>query len=101
MGCKEHDIKLALARLTPQPTRPMGDRLTITTGRFRVIPRAYVECLQDNALPREFQRSQYEATPCHPIFTMDTGHSPFMQAPDELGAHLVAAAGAFSPRGDC
>jgi pimeloyl-ACP methyl ester carboxylesterase len=97
-GCDEGDTQNALARLVPQPTRPMRDRLIITSGRFGMIPRAYVECLHDKAIPPDFQRSQYEAMPCHPIFTMETGHSPFMQASEELSAHLIAAAAAFGLR---
>ena len=94
-GCEEADAQRALTRLVPQPTRPMRDLLTLTPGRFGTIPRAYVECLHDNAIPIERQRSQQAVLPCRPVFTMKTGHSPFLQAPDELAAHLIAAASAF------
>ena len=94
-GCEEGDVEEALASLVPQPTRPMRDRLALTAGRFGTIPRAYIECVQDNALPLTFQRSQREAMPCHTVFTMDTGHSPFLQAPDVLSDHLISAAAAF------
>jgi pimeloyl-ACP methyl ester carboxylesterase len=97
-GCDEDDAQDALARLVPQPTRPLRDRLTLTPGRFGAIPRAYVECLHDNALPLDIQRSQHGAMACHPIFTMETGHSPFMQDPQGLSAHLIAAAAAFGTR---
>jgi pimeloyl-ACP methyl ester carboxylesterase len=94
-GCDENDAQDALARLLPQPTHPLRDRLTITSDRFGTVPRAYVECLHDRALPLDFQRSQHEAMACHPIFRMETGHSPFMQAPNVLSAHLIAAAAEF------
>jgi pimeloyl-ACP methyl ester carboxylesterase len=94
-GCDEDDVQHALGRLIPQPTRPMRDPLTVTSGRFGTIPRAYIECLHDNALPLSIQRSQREAMPCDPIFTMETGHSPFMQAPETLTAYLIAAVSAF------
>jgi pimeloyl-ACP methyl ester carboxylesterase len=97
-GCDEDDAQNALARLLPQPTRPSQDRLTITPERFGAIPRAYVECLHDNAVSLDLQRSLYDAMPCHPIFTMETGHSPFMQDPEGLGAHLIAAAAVFGSR---
>jgi pimeloyl-ACP methyl ester carboxylesterase len=94
-GCEENEVRNALAHLVPQPTRPMRDSLTVTPRRFGVVPRAYVECLQDNAIPLDFQRSQREVMACHPIFSMKTDHSPFIQRPDELSAHLIAAAVAF------
>jgi pimeloyl-ACP methyl ester carboxylesterase len=97
-GCDEDDAQDALARLAPQPTRPLLDRLAITSERFGTIRRAYVECLHDNALPLGLQRSQHEAMTCDPILTMETGHSPFMQDPKGLSAHLITAAEAFGPR---
>jgi pimeloyl-ACP methyl ester carboxylesterase len=97
-GCDDSDAQNALARLVPQPMRPRRDRLSLTPGRFGAIPRAYVECLRDNAHPPDFQRSQHEAMACRPIFTMETGHSPFMQDPEGLSAHLIAAAAAFGSR---
>lgn len=97
-GCAEIDVENALARLQPQPTRPMRERLRLTPGRFGAIPRAYVECLQDNCLALESQRSQQAVLPCYPVFSMQTGHSPFLQAPAELSKHLIAAAAAFGFR---
>jgi pimeloyl-ACP methyl ester carboxylesterase len=97
-GCEEDEVRNALARLVPQPTRPMRDRLAVTSSRFGAIPRAYVECLHDNALPLGLQRSQHEATACRPIFTMEAGHSPSMQDPEGLSAHLITAAAAFAVR---
>jgi pimeloyl-ACP methyl ester carboxylesterase len=94
-GCAEHDAQSALARLVPQPTRPMRDRLRLTSSRFGAVPRAYIECLQDNAHPLCLQRSQQAKLPCDPVFKMATGHSPFLQAPEALAHHLIAAAAAF------
>lgn len=97
-GCNEADIAAALARLTPQPIQPMRDPLTLSPDRYGAIPRAYIECLQDNAHPLPLQRSQQQAMPCDPVFAMDTGHSPFAQMPEALVVHLVAAAEAFERR---
>ncbi|MFB0872612.1 MULTISPECIES: alpha/beta fold hydrolase [unclassified Sphingobium] len=97
-GCHEDDVEIALARLAPQPARPMSEKLSLSQDRFGSLPRAYVECLRDNALPIEMQRLQQECLPCDPVFAMDTGHSPFLQAPDLLTSHLIAAAEAFGDR---
>lgn len=97
-GCDDADIAAALARLKPQPTRPIRDPLTLTSDRYGAIPRAYIECLQDNAHPLSLQRLQRAVLPCDPVFAMETGHSPFLQAPEMLVAYLVAAAHAFERR---
>jgi pimeloyl-ACP methyl ester carboxylesterase len=95
-GCAEPDVEHALAHLVPQPTRPMLDSVFHTPERFGAIPRAYVECLNDNALTLDMQRLQRAALPCSPVFAMQTGHSPFLQAPKVLSEHLITAATAFA-----
>lgn len=94
-SCDDADIENALARLAPQPTRLIRDRLSLSAERFGRIPRAYIECLHDNAMPIEFQRSLQAALPCDPVFSMETGHSPFVQSPRDFVAHLIEAAAAF------
>jgi pimeloyl-ACP methyl ester carboxylesterase len=96
-GCEPADIEAALARLKPQATRPMLDFLTLTPARYGSVPRAYVECLQDNAIPLAAQRAMQSGS-CAIRFSMDTGHSPFIQAPEELAAHLICAADGFAAR---
>lgn len=97
-GCSEADIQAAIARLKPQPTRPIREPLTLTPKRYGSVPRAYIECLQDNAHPLALQRAQRRAMPCDPVFSMNTGHSPFVQAPEEFVRHLLAAAEAFQAK---
>lgn len=97
-GCDAADVARAVARFTPQPTRPMREPVQITAERYGSVPRAYIECLQDNAHPLPLQRTQHAAMPCDPVIAMDTGHSPFMQAPEELAGHLMAIAEAFAQR---
>jgi pimeloyl-ACP methyl ester carboxylesterase len=94
-ACPEDQVESALARLTPQPIQVMRDRLSVSSARFGQVPRAFIECLNDNALPLVVQRAQFAAMPCDPVFSMATGHSPFLQDPDGLTAHLLAAASAF------
>lgn len=93
-SCGREDIDRAVARLRPQPTKPGQEPLTVTPERFGSVPRAYVECLRDNAQPLAFQRFMQAALPCDPVLTLDTDHSPFFCAPDALTDHLVAAAAA-------
>jgi pimeloyl-ACP methyl ester carboxylesterase len=94
--CEPEDIERALSRLLPQPRKPGLEPLTVTAERFGRVPRAYVECLRDNAMPIAFQRLLQQIQPCDPVYTMDTGHSPFLSAPDETTRHLIAAAEHFA-----
>jgi len=94
--CDPDDVERAVARLVPQPIKPGLEPTTVTPQRFGRVPRAYIECLRDHALPLAIQRLLQRNWPCDPVFTMDTDHSPFFCAPDELARHLISAAEAFA-----
>ncbi len=77
------------ARLvTPEPMMSFATPVRTSDARFGRVRRAYVECLQDNAIPIELQRLMREALPCDPVVTLDTDHSPFYSAPAQLGDAL-------------
>jgi pimeloyl-ACP methyl ester carboxylesterase len=63
-----------------------------TAARFGRVKRAYIECTQDNAIPIELQREMQKALPCKPVVTLDTDHSPFFSAPDDLSRALIGIA---------
>lgn len=89
------EIERSIERLKPQAMAPMAERLTTTPARFGRVPRAYVECLHDNACPIEVQRQMRIALPCDPVFAIPSDHSPFLSAPDALTGCLIGAMLAF------
>ena len=88
--CSAEDVALAKLSLTPQATAPLRTKLQTTAERFGRIPRVAIECLRDRAHSLAFQRSVYTTFPFQQVISMDTSHSPFFSAPDELAAHLEA-----------
>lgn len=83
----------AAARLVPEPNGPVPRPLALTAGRFGRIPRVYIECLHDRAVPLPLQKRMQRALPCAPVISMATDHSPFLSAPGLPVAHLHALAG--------
>ena len=55
------------------------------------MPRAYIECLRDRAIPLELQRLMVAALPCL-VSSLDTDHSPFYSAPEALCEQLASIA---------
>ena len=51
---------------------------------------AYTYCAHDTAMGPALQREMVEATPCDLVFTLDSGHSPFLTAPDALAQILLS-----------
>lgn len=92
--CPAGDVTLARTRLVPEPLAPLLAPVHTTAAQFGRVPRAYVECLRDRALPLARQRLMQATLPCEPVLAMDTGHSPFFAAPHALAEALATLAGA-------
>ena len=91
-ACSEADAAWATARLVPDPSVGHTTPVHTTAARWGRVPRVYIECLRDRAIPIALQRRMYTASPCRKVFTLDTDHSPFLSAPRALADHLLAAA---------
>ena len=91
-GFSEDDIALALSRVCPEPLAPATTPVSRSDANFGRVPRTYIECLDDKAVPPSLQKQMYEGSPCERVISMPTGHSPFMSAPEELAGHLLELA---------
>ena len=87
--CSAEDVALARLLLVPQATAPLRTPLQTSAARFGRIPRIFIECRRDRAHSLSFQKSVYTNFPFQQVISMDTSHSPFFSAPDELAAHLA------------
>ena len=56
------------------------------------MPRAYIHCSRDVALPLFVQEQMVAASPCETVLTLPTGHSPFFAAPEQLAEMLDSLA---------
>lgn len=89
--CPDADVERARALLVHQALAPIATPVHTTPGRFGRVPRVYIECLQDKAIPNFVQKRMFAALPCERVFSLDTSHSPFFSAPDALVAQLLSA----------
>ena len=91
-------VRVAQDKMGPEPSSSLATPLKLSAERYGSVPRAYIECLQDKAVPIAVQRQLQAQSPCREVVTLDTDHCPFFSAPDELAAAVdrLAAAGAAS-----
>ena len=54
----------------------------------QAVPRAYVLCTRDRAIPPPLQRRMIAENPCVDVVELDTDHSPMLSATSELAAAL-------------
>ena len=83
----------AAARLHPEPLGSFSAPATLTAARFGQVPRAYIECAEDQVVPLALQRAMRAALPCAPVLTLASDHSPFLSMPERLAAALLALSG--------
>lgn len=91
--CSAADVAWALPRLVPQAYAPLATPLRLTAARYGRIPRVYIECTADQTIPLAVQRRLHQRVSCREVMTLDTGHSPFLNAPADLASCLMQAAG--------
>jgi len=89
-ACNDEERTLSRLLLQPEPLAPLATPIHVTPDWFGRVERVYIECLQDRAIGPAMQKRMHDASPCQRVITMDTDHSPFFSAPDELVAHLLS-----------
>jgi len=86
--CAAEDQDWAFARLTPEPIAPMVTPLALSDGRYGSVPRHYIECTRDRAIPIAQQRDMQAIQPCASVTTLESDHSPFLSMPETLADTL-------------
>ena len=85
-GCSDADAAWATERLRPDPWLPLLQKLG---GRaLPELPRGYIEGTQDQAISVSRQRSMASRVSFDATTTLESDHSPFLSAPDELAGRL-------------
>ena len=86
--CPPDILPQAQAHLHAEPVRPQETALTLRHAPR--LPRAYVLCTEDRAIPPAEQARMAAGLPC---LSLPCGHSPFFALPDRLAAalHTLAA----------
>ena len=82
----------AVAQLNPQPLPPLGTPVAITPDGAAGIERHYIACTDDRAIPIALQRRMIAEAPCATVTELDSDHSPFICAEEELAKALLAVA---------
>jgi pimeloyl-ACP methyl ester carboxylesterase len=89
--CSDEDVARAKSLLAPREAlAPVATPVEISDDNYGRIPRVYIECLRDQTIGPSLQKQMYTTTPCQKVLSLDTGHSPFFSAPEELAAHLTS-----------
>ena len=86
--CSDELAAWAIASRTPQPVFPFTEPVRLEGFDFAGIPRAYVSCTRDRAIPPPLQRRMLAAAGCSPVIELDTDHVPQLSRTAELAEIL-------------
>lgn len=90
--CCADDVALGHALLTPEPAKPTSTPMRTTAERWGSIPRSYIHLRNDRAVGPALQERMFTAISCERVIAMDTSHSAYFSAPDELTRNLIELA---------
>lgn len=85
--CTTEQAEWGLERRRPQAVAPFEHRLSAPEDRrtaFEALPRAYVVCTRDHAIPPAMQRRMLRDAGCDPVVELEADHSPALSATREL-----------------
>lgn len=78
--CPAGSAAAAIARHCPEPTAPQSTAARLS-GAIAAVPRSYILCNRDRAIPPDDQRRMAEGLN---LYETEWGHSPFLSHPDGL-----------------
>ena len=87
-NCNEVQVSWALGHMSLQPVAPFMEPVRIADPAADAIPRAFVICSRDQAIPPALQRRMIRERGCDAVIEIDTDHSPWLSATGELVAAL-------------
>ena len=73
--------------IVTEPTAPLNYALEVSDENFGKIPKYYIECTEDRAIPIEIQRAMYKGK-VKKHLSLNASHTPNFSKPDSL-AYLL------------
>jgi pimeloyl-ACP methyl ester carboxylesterase len=90
--CQDGDAavkQLVLDNFRLEPAIPFTNRVTLTDANFGKVDKYYIHTLMDHAIGIDLQNRMADAAHITKIFSVNTGHSPFLTQPTEVTKILL------------
>jgi pimeloyl-ACP methyl ester carboxylesterase len=95
-SCREDVAAWAIARQRPQVVATFATPVSIPNGALAGIPRYYVMCRRDQAIPPALQLRMSREAACTEVIELDTDHTPHLSMPEQLADALERFAAHFA-----
>src|SRR5664279_4980375 len=81
--------QLVLDNYRVEPAIPFTNKVTLTDANFGSVDKYYIHTLQDYAIGIDLQNKMADAAHITKIYSVNTGHSPFLTQPTEVTKLLL------------
>lgn len=81
--CSDEQVAFALKHLCAQAVAPNAVPVELTDN-YTKVSRSYIRCMQDGAIPYEYQVAITSSWPDGSVVDIDSSHSPFFSEPAKL-----------------
>jgi pimeloyl-ACP methyl ester carboxylesterase len=85
----------AVKGLRPEPLQPFGTPVTTSAENWGRCERWYITTLRDQAVGPSLQKQMYTAQPCEHVYEIDSDHSSYFSATDDLVRILLEIRATF------
>lgn len=82
--------KMVLDKYRVEPAIPFINKVALTTANFGSVDKYYVHTLMDHAIGMNLQTQMLTAAHITKVFSLNTGHCPFLSQPDETSKLLLS-----------
>jgi len=89
--CSADLIEFANKNLCPEPTAPSNTPISLGTN-YASVDRSYIRCMDDRAIPADYQIKTSQSLPKSDVYEMACAHSPFFAQPGKLADILFKIA---------
>jgi len=98
-SCAEDVAARAIGHQRPQAVEPFATPVSIPPGALEGIPKYYVLCKRDRAIPPALQRRMLTENACADVVELDTDHTPQLSRTEELAQALERFAAKLDRKG--
>jgi pimeloyl-ACP methyl ester carboxylesterase len=81
-----------VANYRPDPAIPFTDSVPVTTANFGRADKYYIHTMLDEVIGIDLQNRMVQTAGITKVYSLNTGHSPFLSQPDSVTATLLAIA---------
>lgn len=81
--------QLLIVNNRPEPIAPQANKLVLTNPAFAAVPKYYIHTTKDHAITIDLQNKMVSAAGIKNVYSVDSGHCPFLSVPDKITAILL------------